>query len=229
MRRSLVLFGAAALAAALSFPVSAAPPDPLNLVTDWKQVYCGIKSQTLYLYDVNLDTDPNHSCPAPDVVSNPTNCVWDTDDAWSMVDRSGTIRAGETVTATICAVADGSVAASRLPRQQRRLGHACHLHPDHLGSDPWRERRQRTVRLRAGRLGSRSVSLISIERRSPMPRVPIYTSLDGEWHLIVEGEHTKCGLVIPHGNGWSAVTPEGETVHCDPDSKITVSKATKKG
>ena len=61
-----------------------------------------------------------------------------------------------------------------------------------------------------------------------MPRVPIYTSLDGEWHLIVEGEHTKCGLVIPHGNGWSAI-PEGGTVHCDPDSKITVSKATKKG
>lgn len=41
---------------------------------------------------------------------------------------------------------------------------------------------------------------------------PKYTEIDGKAHLIVEGEHTECGLVIPHGNGW-VKEPEGK-VHC---------------
>ena len=37
-----------------------------------------------------------------------------------------------------------------------------------------------------------------------------YTSLDDTWHAIGLGEHTVCGLEIPHGNGWVTVLPDGE-------------------
>lgn len=50
-----------------------------------------------------------------------------------------------------------------------------------------------------------------------------YTLLDGAWHLIVEGEHTKCGLVIPPNNGFVTEVPEGDKVHCNEDSVITIS------
>lgn len=44
-----------------------------------------------------------------------------------------------------------------------------------------------------------------------------YTELDGKWHAIAEGEHTECGLVIPHGNGWQRDAPK--KAHCGPTAE----------
>ena len=35
-----------------------------------------------------------------------------------------------------------------------------------------------------------------------MTREPIRVSLDGHVHLLVEDEHTACGLLVPHGTEW---------------------------
>lgn len=42
-----------------------------------------------------------------------------------------------------------------------------------------------------------------------------YTELDGKWHAIGFGETTVCGIVIPHGNGYSLL-PDGKKSHCGP-------------
>lgn len=113
IRHILASFIAIMLAVSLSFPVMAARPDPLELVTDWKSVYCAIKSQTTYLYGLSEDEQDAYPCPDQNIVNNPTlntgaSCVWDVDDAWSMFDRSGTIEIGQIVTASMCAIADGT-------------------------------------------------------------------------------------------------------------------------
>jgi len=33
-----------------------------------------------------------------------------------------------------------------------------------------------------------------------MPEITV--SLDGKDHRIMDGEHTACGLVVPHGTDW---------------------------
>jgi len=41
-----------------------------------------------------------------------------------------------------------------------------------------------------------------------------YTELDGKYHAIGQGEHTECGEVIPHGNGWVYDLPAKSKLHC---------------
>lgn len=81
-----------------------AGPGPLALVTDWYQIACNVEQQTFNVYgDFNI----NDPCPGPTVVNNPTGCMWDYDDAWSKR-GIGSIARGAVVTASLCAIADGS-------------------------------------------------------------------------------------------------------------------------
>lgn len=94
----------------LLFTLVAAKPvgggnDPLTLITDRKSVACNVEQQTIRLYGT---FNPLSPCPSEFVVNNPTGCPWDIDDAWSMVDLSGTISTGQIVTASLCAIADGT-------------------------------------------------------------------------------------------------------------------------
>lgn len=105
MRRLLAIVGAVALAAVLSMPAIARGNEPLQLVTDHRSVACNVEQQTIRWYGQGHLSDP---CPGEFVVNNPTGCPWDIDDSWSMVDTSGSIATGQTVTATFCGVSDGT-------------------------------------------------------------------------------------------------------------------------
>lgn len=48
-----------------------------------------------------------------------------------------------------------------------------------------------------------------------------YTSIDGTWHAIGWSEHTVCGIVIPHGNGYVTDLPDKKKPHCGPDTKTS--------
>jgi hypothetical protein len=53
-----------------------------------------------------------------------------------------------------------------------------------------------------------------------MPRTPIIVHLaDGKDHLIIDGEVTGCGQIVPHGLEWLASTTKRCTT-CFPDGKV---------
>ena len=103
MRRIVALLGAVALAAALSYPVSAAQPlhfdtygftekqNPVEQQSDWP-----------WLPGPN-DCSANLHC-----VVNPTSCSWDVDDHWQRLALGGYLVSGASVIETTCLIVDAN-------------------------------------------------------------------------------------------------------------------------
>ncbi len=111
--KRLALLGAVVLMTALATPAFARPlqvngPADLVLVQTWKSLSCNVEQQTIHVYG---SFDPAAPCPGEFVVNNPTTCMWDIDDSWTLF-GSGRIETGQTVTASFCAIADGTHRAS---------------------------------------------------------------------------------------------------------------------
>jgi hypothetical protein len=58
-----------------------------------------------------------------------------------------------------------------------------------------------------------------------MPRTPIIVTLeDGKDHLIIDGEVTGCGQIVPYGLDWNESTTKPCKV-CFPDGKVEAEAA----
>lgn len=104
MRRLAAIIGAVTLAAALSYPASAAPSGGLVFSQVWLSRACNVEQQTIRWYG---SFDPAAPCPGPNVVNNPFACGWDIDDSQTLT-GSGRVDTGSVVTASICVISDGT-------------------------------------------------------------------------------------------------------------------------
>lgn len=58
-----------------------------------------------------------------------------------------------------------------------------------------------------------------------MPRGPMFVVLDDQPHVLVGDEHTACGLLVPHGTGWSTSEPDDLCAECAEKTGIAEPKA----